>query len=103
LKSVSQIKHRSRLIRLAARPGRAFPKTGYNFQATTLDDMDGGCVGNRKPPFCPVGWDYFSRGAHNDWASEALIFCVLMLAAFVLLLDGASAAAGLLWSTGGAL
>ena len=102
MKPISQINHRYRLIRVAMRTSHVSPKTDYNYQAATLDDVDGGCVGNCKPPFCAIGRDYFAREAHFDWASEALVFCVLMLTTIVPLVDGGSAVAGLLRSTGGA-
>jgi len=87
----------------ATRTSRVSPKTDYDYQAATLDDVDGGCLSDRKPPFCAIGRDYFAHEAQYDWASETLVFCVLMLTAIVPLVDGGSAVAGLLRSTGGAL
>jgi hypothetical protein len=85
------------------RTSHVSPKTDYNYQGATLDDVDGGCVGNCKPPFCAIGRDYFAREAHFDWASEALVFFLLMLTTIPPLVNGASAVAGLLRSTGRAL
>jgi|GEM_PF-3426178 hypothetical protein len=103
MKPISQINHRYRLIRVAVRTSHVSPKTDYDYQAATLDNVDGGCVGNCRPAFCAIGRDYFARKAHYDWASEALVFCVLMLTTIVPLVDGATAVVGLLRSTGGAL
>jgi hypothetical protein len=103
MKPIFQTNHRYRLIRLAASTSRVSRKTDYNYQAATLDDVDGGCAGNCKPPFCAIGRDYFAREAHFDWASEALVFCLLMLTTTPPLVNGASAVAGLFRSTGRAL
>jgi hypothetical protein len=103
MKPIFQIDHRYRLIGLAASTSHASKKTDYNYQAETLDDVAGGCVGNYKPPFRAIGRDYFAREAHYDRASEALVFCLLMLTTIPPLVNGASAVAGLLRSTGRAL
>jgi hypothetical protein len=103
MKPIFQIDHRYRLIGLAASTSHASRKTDYNYQAATLDDVDGGFVGNYKPPFRAIGRDYFASEAHYDWASEALVFCLLMLTTIPPLVNGASAVAGLLRSTGRAL
>ena len=103
MKPISQINQRYRLNRLALRPSHVCPKTDYNYQATTLDDVDGGRLRDGNPPFCAIGQEYFAREAQYDWASETLVFCVLMLTTIVPLLDGGSAVVGLLRLTGGAL
>jgi hypothetical protein len=106
MKPIFQINYRYRLITLAARTSHVSRKTDYNYPTTTLDGVDGGCVGvgvgDCKPPFRASGQDYFAREAHHDLASEAMVFCLLMLATIVPLLDGASAVVGLLRSTRGA-
>jgi hypothetical protein len=103
MKPILQTNHRYRPIRLAAGTGRLSRKTDYNYQAATLDDVDGGCLSDCKPRFRAIGRDYFAREAHFDWASEALVSCLLMLTTIPPLVDGVSAVAGLLRSTGGAL
>ena len=103
MKPISQINHRYRLIRGAMRTSHVSPKTDYNYQAATLDDVDGGCVGNCKPPFCAIGRDYFACEAQHDGVSEAAVFCVLMLTTILPLVNGASAVAELLRSIGRAL
>jgi hypothetical protein len=100
MKSVFQINRRYRLIRLAESTSHVSRKTDYNYQGATLEDVDGRCVGNCKLPFCAIGRDYFAREAHFDWASEALVFFLLMLTTIPPLVNGASAVAGLLRSTG---
>jgi hypothetical protein len=103
MKPISQINHRYHSIRFAAPKSGVSRKIDYDYQAAAFDDVDGGCLGNCKPPFCAIGRDYFAREAHFDWASEALVFFLLMLATIPPLVNGASAVAGLLRSTGGAL
>ena len=86
----------------ATRTSRVSSKTDYDYQAATPDDVDGGFVGSCKPAFHAIGRDYFAREAHHDLASETMVFCLLMLATIVPLLNGADAVIGLLRSTGGA-
>jgi hypothetical protein len=101
MKPISQINHRYRLIRVAARTSHVSPKTDYNYQAATLDEVDGGCLSDCKPRFRAIGRDYFAREAYFDWASEALVFCLLMLTTILPLVSGASAVAGLLYELQG--
>ena len=102
MKPIFQINHRYHSIRFAAPKSDVSRKTDYDYQAAVLDDVDGGCASDCKPRFRAIDRDYFAREAHYDWASEALVFCVLMLTTIVPLVDGGSAVAGLLRSTGGA-
>jgi hypothetical protein len=102
MKPIFRINHRYRLITLAARTSHVSRKTDYNYPTATLDDVDGGCVGDCKPPFRAIGQDYFASEAHHDFASEAVVFCLLMLTTILPLLNGASAVVGLLRWTGGA-
>jgi hypothetical protein len=73
----------------------------YNYHAATLDGVDGGCVRNYKREFRAIGRDYFAREAHHEFASEAVVFCLLMITIGLPLLDGASAVVGLLRFSGG--
>jgi hypothetical protein len=102
MKPIFQTDHRHRPIRFAASTSHVSKKTDYNYQVATLDDVDGGCAGNCKPAFRAIGRDYFAREAHHDLASETVVFCLLMMATIVPLLNGAGAVMGLLRSTGGA-
>jgi hypothetical protein len=103
MKPIFQTNHQYRSIRLAASTSRVSRKTDYNYYAATLDDIDGGCLSDCKQRFRAIARDYFAREAHFEWASEALVFCLLMLTTIPPLVNGASAIAGLLRSTGRAL
>jgi hypothetical protein len=102
MKPIFQINYRYRLIRLAARTTHVSQKTAYHYPTATLDDIGGRWAGDCKPPFRAIRQDYFAREAHHDFASEAVVFCLLMLTTIPLLLNGASAVVGLIRSTGGA-
>jgi hypothetical protein len=102
MKPIFQINHRYGLIMLAARTGSCVPENGYNYQAAMLDDVGDRRIGDCKPPFRAIGQDYFAREAHHHFASEALVFCLLMLTTILPLLNGASAVLGLIRSIGGA-
>jgi hypothetical protein len=60
-------------------------------------------INDCKPPFHALSRDYFTREAHHHFASEALAFCLLTVTSILPLVNGASAVAGLLRSTGGPL
>jgi hypothetical protein len=91
MKPIFQTNHRHRSTELAAATSRVSQKTDYNYQAATLDDVDGGRVCDCKPPFRAIGRCYFAREAHYDFVSEASVFCLLMLTTIPPLLNGASA------------
>ena len=102
MKPIFQINHRYHSIRFAAPERDLSRKTDYDYQAATLDDVDGGCLSDCKPRFRAIGRDYFECEAQHDWVSEAMVFCVLMLTTILPLVNGASAVIELLRSTGGA-
>lgn len=102
MKPIFQINHRYGSITLTARTSGVAPKTDFNYQAMTLEDVRGRHVGDCKPPFHTLSRDYFAREAHYDFASEAVFFSLLMMTTVVPLLDGASAVVELIRSTGAA-
>ena len=87
---------------LTARTSGVAPKTDFNYQATTLEDVRGRRVGDCKPPFHALSRDYFTREAHLHFATEAAAFFLLMMTTVLPLLDGASAVVELIRSTGAA-
>ena len=67
------------------------PKTDFNYQATTPDDVRGRRVGDCKPPFHALSRDYFTREAHLHFATEAAAFFLLMMTTALPLFNGANA------------
>ena len=91
-----QINHRYHLIGPAASTSRVSPKTKYNYQAGMLDDVYGRWADGYKRPFRAITEDYFARELHHDFASEAVVFCLLALTTIPPLINAASAVLGIL-------
>ena len=87
---------------LTARTSGVAPKTDFNYQATTLEDVRGRRVGDCKPPFHALSRDYFTREAHLHFATEAAAFFLLMMTTVLPLFNGANAVVELIRSTGAA-
>jgi hypothetical protein len=102
MKPIFQINHRYGSITLTARTSGVGPKTDFNYQATTLEDVRGRRVGDCKPPFHALSRDYFAREAHLHFATEAAAFLLLMMTTVLPLFNGANAVVELIRSTGGA-
>ena len=66
MKPIFQINHRYGSIMLTARTSGVAPKTDFNYQAATFEDVRGRRVGDCKPPFHVLSRDYFAREAHHD-------------------------------------
>jgi hypothetical protein len=91
-----QINYRYPLINVAAYASRVFPRENYNYRAAMFDDVCGRRVDDCKPPFRAISEDYFARELHHDFASEAVVFCLLALTTILPLICGASAVVGIL-------
>jgi hypothetical protein len=102
MKPIFQINHRYGSITLTARTSGVGPKTDFNYQATTLEDAPGRCVGDCKPPLHALSRDYFAREAHQHFVTEAAAFFLLMMTTVLPLFNGANAVVTLIRSTGGA-
>jgi hypothetical protein len=70
---------------------RAFPKTSFNYQATSLADIDGTCARSCRPSFRAISRDYFANEAAQHFAHEAVLFSIMMMAAALPLLNAATA------------
>jgi hypothetical protein len=102
MKPIFQINHRYGSITLAARTSGMSSKTDFDYQAATLDDIRGRTVGDYKPPFHALSSDYFTCEAHQDFATEAAAFFLLMMTTALPLFNGVNAVVELIRSTGGA-
>ena len=102
MKPIFQINHRYGSSAHTARMSPRSPKTYFDYQAATLDDVRGRRVEDCKPPFHALSRDYFTREAHHHFATEAAVFFLLMMTTVVPLFNGASAVVELIRSTRGA-
>jgi len=102
MKPIFQINHRYGSSAHTARMSRRSPKTDFDYQTATLDDICGRPVENCEPPFHALSRDYFSREAHHDFAIESAAFFLLMMTTVLPLFNGANAVIELIHSTWGA-
>jgi hypothetical protein len=100
MKPIFQINRRYGSSAHAARMNRRFPKTDFDYRATTLDDIRGRPVEDCKPPFHALSRDYLTREAHQHFATEAAAFSLLMMTTVLPLFNGASAVVKLMGSSG---
>jgi hypothetical protein len=70
---------------------RAFPKTSFNYQATTLAELDGPCARSCRPSFRAISRDYFRNEAAQHFAHEAVLFSIMMMTVALPLLNAATA------------
>jgi hypothetical protein len=72
---------------------RCFAIADCNFQPPSYVDLDGGhCAKVPDPSFRNISRDYFRREARYIFASEAVLFALIMLMASVAIASGAVAA-----------
>src|SRR5690242_12515953 len=102
MKPIFQINHRYGSSAHTARMIRRSPKTDFDYHAATLGDIRGRCVEDCKPPFHALSRNYFTREAHQHFATEAAVFFVLMMTSVLPLFNGANAIVQLIRATGGA-
>ena len=102
MKPVFQINYRYGSSAHTARMSRRSPKTDFDYQAATLDDIRGRPVEDCKSPFHALSRDYFAREAHQHFATEAAAFFLLMMTTALPLFNGANAVVALIRATGGA-
>ena len=100
MKPTLEIDNRRDSIALTLPTSRVFPKVNSNYQAAKLDDVRRPC--GRKPSFHGISQDYFTNEAPLHFAYEAALFCVLLTAVTLPLLNAADAVAELIRSSGGA-
>ncbi|MGI8480908.1 MAG: hypothetical protein ACR2MF_02380 [Chthoniobacterales bacterium] len=77
--------------RLTARSSFRMPKTDFSFQAASLADMGGRCLGARRPSFRTISDNYFKNEASHDFIGEAIFFGIIAMTAALPLISSASA------------
>jgi hypothetical protein len=102
MKPTLEIDNRRDSIALTLPTSRVFPKANSNYQAAKLDDVRNRRPWGRKPSFHGISQDYFTHEAPLHFAYEAALFCVLLTAVTLPLLNAADAVAELIRSSGGA-
>lgn len=91
MKPTLEIRNRCDSIQLAAPTRRVFPKTDFNYQATTLADLDDGCAGYCRSSFHAISQDYFADEAPQHLAQEAVLFFIMMITVALPLLNASIA------------
>jgi hypothetical protein len=73
-----------------------FPKTDFNYQASTLADVDGRCGGCCRSSFRAISQDYFAHEGPQHFAYEAVLFFILIMTVTFPLLNASAAVLELL-------
>jgi hypothetical protein len=102
MKPTLEIDNRRDSIALTLPTSRVFPKANSNYQAAKLDDVRNRRPCGRKPSFHGISQDYFADEAPLHFAYEAALFCAILTAVTLPLLNAANAVAELIRSSGGA-
>ncbi|MEP6698242.1 MAG: hypothetical protein ABJB09_00785 [Verrucomicrobiota bacterium] len=74
-----------------SRGAQSFPKTDYSFQAASLSNIGGRCLGLRRPSFRMISQGYFENEARVEFVTEAALFSVIVATVAVPLFHSASA------------
>jgi hypothetical protein len=80
------------------RKGSALAKTDYSFQAASVANGGGRCVGVCRPSFRAISQEYFKNEAPRSFASEAALFVVIVMTAAVPIFNSVNALAHLVRS-----
>lgn len=78
----------------------ARPLTDYSFQAASMAKIGSRCLSSCRPSLRAISQDYFENEEPRSFASEALLFSVMMLAVLPPILNSANALMNLLRSMG---
>ncbi len=101
MKPIFPISHQSASIFVIRRKRRVCLKTDSNFCVASVD-AGSRCTDACKTSFHAIGRNYFAREAHQDFATEAAAFFLLMMTTLLPLFNGANAVLELIRSTEGA-
>jgi hypothetical protein len=79
MKPTLDLRNRYDSITPDVRTCRVFPKTDFNYQATTVAGFAGRCAGCCKASFRAISQDYFANEAPQHFVHEAALFFVIMM------------------------
>jgi hypothetical protein len=96
MKPTPNICNRRKSGTLAVSTSRVFPKTDFNYQATTLANLDGRCADFCKSSFRAANQDYFANEAPRHFAHEAGLFFMVVMTVALPLLNASAAVLGLI-------
>ncbi|HXA09521.1 MAG TPA: hypothetical protein VNW28_06030 [Chthoniobacterales bacterium] len=96
MKPTPDICNRRKSGTLAVSTSRVFPKTDFNYQATTLANLEGRWADLCKSSFRAISQDYFANEAPRHFAHEAGLFFMMVMTVTLPLLNASAAALGLI-------
>jgi hypothetical protein len=91
MKPTLEIRNPCDSIGLAVPMRPVFPDTGFDYQATTLAELDGRCAGHCKSSFRAISQDYFADEAPQHFAQEGVLFVIMMITVALPLLNASIA------------
>ena len=77
-------------IQFNTRRGPRLPKTDCAYQASSIASMGGRCFGSPRPSFREISKDYFNYEARESFASEAVLFSLMVMTAAASLIGSAA-------------
>jgi hypothetical protein len=102
MKPTIQFNEKSRrdLLSRESRRSSVLPQTDYSFQAASVANGGGRCLGSCRPSFRAISQDYFKNEARRNFVREAALFGVIVMTAALPILNSASALVHLVRSIG---
>jgi hypothetical protein len=91
MKPILEICNRRDSIALAVPGSRSFPKTDFNYHATTLPAISGRGVRCCRFSFRAISRDYFAMEAPRYLAHETALFSIIMMTVVLPLLNASIA------------
>jgi hypothetical protein len=91
MKPTPDIRTRCDSNALAVPTSRVFPKTDFNYRASTLAELDGRGGSCNRSSFRAIGQDYFANEAPRHFAHEAVLFFIMMMTVALPLLNAMAA------------
>jgi hypothetical protein len=76
---------------LTLRRHRRSPMTDYNYHSAALESFSSNCARVSAPSLWDISYSYFKNEARYDFLGEAGLFAVIVLTAFLPLINNAHA------------